>query len=381
MLKSVMTNFMYENGSKIILGNYGEDVLAGEIKNRDAKKVLIHYGGQSVIKSGLFDRIKGALGNAGIKWVEYGGVVANPLKGHALKGVELAKKEKVDFVLAVGGGSVIDSAKLICAGAVNDDIWSYYLDSKKVITGALPLGVVLTIPAAGSECSISTVIRDEETGRKHTMMHNVLRSKFAFINPEYCFTLPKEQIAFGASDILAHMLERYFSPEQNVVTTDKILTGAIHAVMEIAPRVYADKADYANMAEFCLLGTLAHNGMLALGRVIQSWESHMIEMGFISGHYNFAHGQGLSIIFPAWLKYMATKRPEKVKQFEKEVVTIKELEKWYKSLDLPTRLSDLNIDVMEAKEVIKKSFKPDVKLGGYGELSLDDILAVVRLAK
>jgi len=383
-----MQNFSYQNQSKIIFGKNDESVLAAEIKNQGAKTVLIHYGQNSIVKSGLLARVKKALDNESIKYVEHGGVQANPLRNHALQGVDLAIKNKVDLVLAIGGGSVIDSAKLICAGAVNDDIWSYYTDKTKQIKGALPLGVVLTIPAAGSECSTGSVVKDERNGRKYVLSHNFLRSRFAFVNPEYCNTLPKEQVAYGASDILAHLLERYFSPEQNVTVTDKLLTGAIQAMFEIAPKVYKDPSDFESMAEFCLLGTLAHNGMLALGRVVQAWESHPIEMAFISGHYDHAHGQGLAIIFPAWMKYVSKTKPAKVLQFAKEVMQestiekgIAKLEAFFKSLGLAVTLKELNIKVAEAQEIVKTAFAKDVILGGFGELTLDDILNVVALAE
>jgi len=383
-----MQNFHYENQSKIIFGRNDESVLATAIKNLGAKTVLIHYGQNSIVKSGLLARVKTALDKEKIKHIEHGGVQANPLRNHALQGVDLARKHKVDLILAIGGGSVIDSAKLICAGAVNDDIWSYYTDKTKQIKGALPLGVVLTIPAAGSECSTGSVVKDERNGRKYVLSHNFLRSRFAFINPEYCNTLPKEQVAYGASDIIAHLFERYFSPEQNVTVTDNLLTGAIQAMFEIAPKVYKNPSDYENMAEFCLVGTLAHNGMLALGRVVQAWESHPIEMAFISGHYNYAHGQGLSVIFPAWLRYVSKSKPAKVLQFAKEVMQestvekgIAKLEAFYKSLNLPVTLKDLNIKAADAKKIVKTAFAKDVKLGGYGELTLADILNVVALAE
>jgi len=389
-----MQNFIYDNSSKIIFGSNDEAVLASEIKNSGAKKVLIHYGKNSVAASGLLDRIKNALDKEKIDYIEFGGVSANPLKAYALQGVDVAVINKIDFVLAVGGGSVIDSAKLICAGAQNKNIWNYYTKEAKGLTKALPLGVVLTIPAAGSECSPTSVIRDGETGAKYTLAHKCLISKFAFVNPEYCLTLPKEQIAYGASDILAHLLERYFSPERNVFVTDKLLSGAISAVFEIAPKVYKNPRDYQNMSEFCLLGTMAHNGMLALGRVVQAWESHPIEMAVCSGASNLAHGQGLAIIFPAWLKYMSKKRPEKVLQFARDVMCakgktnaeimqngIKKLEKFFVSLGLPVTLNEVGISVENAKKIVNSVFPKDVKLGGYGKLSIKDIENIVTLAK
>ena len=399
-----MQNFEYQNASKIIFGSHDEGVLAREIKSLGAKKVLLHYGQNSVIKSGLLAKIQNALRAEKIDFIEYGGVRANPLRSHTLAGVDLAKARKVDFVLAVGGGSVIDSAKCIAAGALTPNIWDYYDEARskvlvnkrgenKPLPAALPLGVVLTIPAAGSEGSLASVIRDDRTGLKYALSDNLLRSRFAFVNPAYCATLPKCQVAYGASDILAHMLERYFSPEPHVVVTDKILGGAIQSMFEIAPKVFKNPGDFQAMSEFCLLGTLAHNGMLALGRAPQAWECHPIENAVISGHFNFAHGQGLAILFPAWLKYLGKREP-KILQFAREVMNaagktddeviknaIAALEKFYLSLDLPTRLGDLGIDAAAAKGVARTAFPPDVRLGGFGRLTLADIQNILDLAR
>ncbi|MDR0461774.1 MAG: iron-containing alcohol dehydrogenase [Christensenellaceae bacterium] len=387
-----MTNFNYENKSKIIFGRNDEKVLANEIKNAGAKKVFIHYGQNSIIKSGLLGKVKKELDDAKIKYVEFGGVQANPLRSHALQGIEVAQKNKVDFVLAIGGGSVIDSAKCIAAGVLNKDIMSYYgtraNPSKKQITGALPLGVVLTLPAAGSEGSCASVIKDERNGQKYTIGSQFLRSTFAFINPEFCTTLPKEQIAAGASDILAHMFERYFSPISNVTLTDKLLTGAIQAMFEIAPKVYRDPKNCDAMAEFCLLGTLAHNGMLSMGREPQSWESHDIEMATLSGPNNVAHGAGLAIIFPAWLKHVSKTKPTKILQFSKEVMGagdikdgIAKLEAFYKSLGLATTMKEIGIRAEDAVDIAKTAFPKDIVLGGYGQLTFDDIRTVIQFAK
>lgn len=386
-----MQNFKFNNKSKIIFGKNDESVIAEEIKSLGAKKVMIHYGMNSIVKSGLLGRIQSALDNAKIKYIKFGGVKANPTKTHAIKGVEIARKNKVDFVLAVGGGSVIDSAKAICAGAVNKDIWTYYINAEKAktLTAALPLGVVLTIPAAGSECSTASVLQDDDNlGAKYCLSQPPLRSKFAFINPELCTTLPKEQVAYGASDILAHLLERYFSTDENVVVTDKLLTGAMQAMFEIAPKVYADPTDYQNMAELCLLGTLAHNGMLNMGRISQDWGTHQIDNTLLSGIKNIAHGAGLAVVFPAWLKHVAKTKPTKILQFAREVMGcssiadgIAGLEKFYKSLGLATTLKGVGFDVNEIKGLVKTAFPADIVLGGYGQLSQSDIESVVVLAR
>jgi len=383
-----MKNFEYQNKTKIIFGHNGESVIAAELKNSGAKKVLIHYGQNSIVKSGLLGNVKAALDSAGIKYIEFGGVKPNPLRSHALEGVQLARREKIDFILAIGGGSVIDSAKCIAVGVVNANVWDYYTGKKQNLTKALPIGAVLTIPAAGSENSRSTVIVDDKSGLKYSFESVVLRPAFAVINPEYCTTLPKAQIAYGASDILAHLLERYFSPTENVGLTDKILTGAIQQMFEVAPKVFANPAKYEYMSEFCLLGTLAHNGMLAMGRVDEDWGSHSIEMATCSGPHDVAHGAGLAVIFPAWLKYVSKTKPSKILQFSNEVMNekttdkaIAKLQSFYKSLGLETTLGGLGIKLEDAKKFARLKFDKDTVLGGYGKLGLEDILKILEIAK
>jgi len=383
-----MKNFEYQNKTKIIFGRNDESVIAAELTALGAKKVLIHYGQNSIVKSGLLGRVKMALDSAGIKYIEFGGVKPNPLRSHAIEGVALAKREKVDFILAIGGGSVIDSAKCIAVGAVNANVWDYYTGKKTDIKKALPIGVVLTIPAAGSENSTGSVIVDDESSLKYFIGSGLIRATFSVINPDYCVTLPKTQIAYGASDILAHLLERYFSPTENVGLTDKILGAAIQQMFEIAPKVFADPTEYEYMAEFCLLGTLAHNGMLSLGRVYEDWGSHDIEMAACSGPHDVAHGAGLAVIFPAWLKFVAKTKPAKIQQFATEVMNEKTVDKaiaklqtFYKSLGLEITLGGLGIQLEDATNFARLKFGKDTVLGGYGKLSLDDILKILEIAK
>jgi alcohol dehydrogenase YqhD (iron-dependent ADH family) len=389
-----VNNFVYHNKTKLFFGKGVENSLGQEIKLFGAKSVLLVYGQQSIVKSGLLARAKDSLKNANIPFVEYGGVVANPLKQHMLKGIELGKNHGVDFVLAIGGGSVIDEAKGIAAGLTNDDVWQHYLDRSKPLSKALPVCAVLTLPATGTENSIASVIKDQDTGIKYGINAECIRPALAFVNPELCFSLPKYQISNGASDMLAHMMERYFSPQQNVTATDHLLKSGMQAVLEIAPKLYHDSANYQLWAEFCLLGTMAHNNMLSLGRNEQDWGSHILETTFLSGLFNSAHGAGLSIIFLAWLKLMSQKRPQKVLQFcdqvmeakgntdkEKIVNGIQKLTEFYSRLDLPTTLSMVKVDTKKIVELAEKIYNKDSKLGCYGELNLDDIKAIIELAK
>jgi alcohol dehydrogenase YqhD (iron-dependent ADH family) len=391
-----MNDFVYSNKTKLIFGKDVENKIGSEIKLLGYTNILIVYGQQSVIKSGLLDRTKASLTNAGLQFVEFGGVSANPTKSHMLQGVELAKSKGVDFVLGVGGGSVIDEAKAIAVGAVNDDVWRIFTDNNAAskMTKVLPTGAVLTLPAAGSENSTASVIRDEISGRKYSIGGNeLIRPAIAFVNPELMFTLPKVQIANGASDMLAHMLERYFSPQTDVVATDYLLMGGIQAVLDIAPKLYKDNTNYQLWLEFCLLGTVAHNNMLSMGRNKQDWGTHVMENQFLSGVYNIAHGTGLAILFLSWLKLMLNKKPQKILQFCKQVMKaqgdddtqvikngIENLRLFYKSLDLPVSLSEVNIEPNAVKEIAKQIFDKKTKLGAYGELNIDDMIQIIDFA-
>lgn len=389
-----MNDFIYSNNTQLVYGKGIENNIGSQLKGLGATNVLIVYGKNSVIASGLLGRVQKSLTASGLKYVDFGGVSANPHKSHMYEGIKVAKDNKVDFVLGVGGGSVLDEAKAIAIGAVNPEVWVYFEDNSIPLHKALPIGAMLTLPATGSENSTATVIRDEVSGLKYSLNHDLMRPVIAWINPELMFTLPKVQIANGASDMLAHMLERYFSPQNDVRATDHLLKGGIQAVFEIAPKLYNDNHNYQLWSEFCLMGTMAHNGMLSLGRTEQDWGTHNIENLYISGVYNIAHGTGLAITFTAWLKYMSNKRPSKILQFCKEVMEvtgandqeimkngIEKLVKFYKSLDLPVSLSDINIDYKKVNEMVLKQFDKNSKVGAYGLMNSDDMCAIFELAK
>ena len=380
-----MENFEYFNHCELVFGKYDESKIAQKIKTFGAKNVFILYGMNSVVKSGLLGRIQSGLTKIGLNHTSFGGVSANPLKEHADEGVEVLKRNKSDFVLAVGGGSVIDAAKYIAVATTCDDVWKYFTTKEQCPPNVLPIGAVLTLPAAGSESSRSSVIK--HGGTKYSMTSGAIRPRFAFINPELCFTLPLSQIGYGASDIFAHLLERYFCPQENVVATDRLLEGAMRAMLEIAPKVYADNTNYGYWAEFCFLGTIAHNGMLCMGRGQQDWGTHVIENRLISGVFDVAHGAGLAIVFPAWMKFVAKRRSEKIQQFSKNVMGtndiengIAALETFFKSIGLPTRLSEINLTTQMVTDQARKLLPPDIVLGDYGELTFNDILSVIELS-
>ncbi|MCL2851029.1 MAG: iron-containing alcohol dehydrogenase [Firmicutes bacterium] len=418
-----MQNFIYSAKTELIFGNWQEsDIIKHMKENYNPKKVLIVYGSGSVVKSGILSKFEIALNTRSIPFVLHGGVVANPLTSHGLSGIELARQENVDFILAIGGGSVIDEAKFIAIGAIkSQDALEIFKDQKKP-NSALPIGAVLTIPAAGSESSNASVIREDETGIKYSIGTELIRPTFAYINPSYCMTLPKSQIGYGAADIFGHLFERYMSPAPDILSTN-LLTAAMQTIIQIAPLTYnsqkeitnntsnsvAEKKNMELWAEFCLTGTLAHNDMLAMGgREFQDWGTHHIENKLLSGIHNIAHGQGLAILFPAWLKHVSKSKPKRILQFVRDVLQIgdkrgpcptdkschatccqqkiidqgiNELENWFRSLGLATTLSELDINAETVKNDARKVFKDSITLGAYGQLTLNDILAIIDLAK
>jgi len=380
-----MLDFIYENKCEIHFGKLPESRIIECIKKFGGTTVLLHYGGGSIIKNGLYAKIRKAFTDANLKLVELGGVCPNPIQKLAMQGVDIARREMVDFVLAVGGGSVIDSAKFIAAGVNNKDIWDYYSGKKNAddLKNVLPVGAVLTIPSAGSECSTPAGIKIESCGKKYWIRTEKIRPKFAFINPEYCTTVPLCQIAYGASDIFSHLFERFFADDSvgDSIVTDKLLIGAMHALLELAPKVYADINDHDSLANFCVLGSIAQNNMLSMGRGRGCFASHDIDETLLSGLKDIAHGEGLAIVIPAYLKLMQKKKPRRVEQFTREVISIAGLEKFYKSLGLPVRLSDMNISADEIKTLAKLNFPANIRLGGYGQLNIKEIESVLELAK
>lgn len=295
-----MNNFTFYSPTYFVFGKGEENNTGKYVKRFGGKKVLIHYGGGSVIRSGLLDRVKASLSEENISFVELGGVQPNPRSGLVYEGIELCKKENVDFVLAVGGGSTIDSSKAIAAGAVYEgDFWDFY--SGKPVEKALPIGTVLTIAAAGSEGSSGSVITKEEGMFKRGAGGDALRPMFSILNPELTQTLPAFQTAAGITDIMAHLLERYFTNTKDVEVTDRVIEGLLLTMIHEAPKVIANPNDYQARANIMWAGMMAHNDCCGVGRE-QDWGSHDIEHE-LSALYDCAHGAGLAVVFPAWMEY------------------------------------------------------------------------------
>ncbi len=296
-----MDNFTFYSPTYFVFGKNTENETGQYVKRFGGTKVLIHYGGGSVIRSGLLDRVKSSLEKENISYIELGGVKPNPRSGLVYQGIELCRKEGVDFVLAVGGGSAIDSSKAIAAGAVYEgDFWDFY--EGRPVTKALKVATVLTIAAAGSEGSPNSVITNEDGMLKRGAAGEALRPVFSVLNPELTQTLPAYQTACGAADIMAHIFERYFTNTKEVEVTDRLCEALLLTMVKEVPRVIADPDNYEARANIMWAGMVAHNNLVGVGRV-QDWASHGLEHE-LSAIYDVAHGAGLAVVFPAWMTYV-----------------------------------------------------------------------------
>lgn len=391
-----MLNFDYQNRTRIIFGK-NEHRNIGKLIKPYANKVLFHFGGQSIKKSGVYEDVINSLLENQIDFVELGGVKPNPRLSLVNEGIELCRKEKVDFILAVGGGSVIDSAKAIAIGVpYSGDVWDFYCKDIE-IKEAIPVSTILTIPAAGSESSTGTVITNEEKQLKLSCGCELLRPLLSIINPELYFTLPKNQIANGISDMMSHIMERYFTNTSNTDLIDGLCESTLKTIMRNGSIIINDNKNYDAWAEIALSGNIAHNGLLGLGRE-QDWASHKIEHE-LSAIYDVAHGAGLSVVTPAWMKYVYKENPPMFEQFainvmgvestsksQEEIINegIEKLKSFYKKLELPTSLKELNINESNLELMAKKStnFKDgkEILIGGLKKLNWEDVLAIYNLA-
>lgn len=388
-----MQNFVYDVPTKIRFGK-GEEAMCGrELAGIGASRVLVHYGSDRVKISGLLGRIEDSLQESGLSAVELGGVAPNPRLELVRRGIDLCREEKVDAILCVGGGSVIDSAKGIAAGVLyNGDVWDFYTD-KATPSDALPLGVVLTIPAAGSESSPGSVVTKPESRQKFYFNAQCVRPRFAILNPELTFSLPPFQPAAGAADIMAHIMERYFTREPNVDLTDRLCEAALRTIIRNVPKVLADPEDYASRAEIMWTGTIAHNDLLGTGRV-DDWSSHDIEHE-LSAQYDVTHGAGLAVIFPAWMRYVNGEDPDRFVQFATRVWNveykaddrqamidegIKKLRDFFSLIGLPTSLKELGVEDQRYDQMARQALRHG-SLGNFKKLNQKDVVEIYRLAE
>ena len=392
-----MWNFEYYTPTKVVFGKDTEMQVGGLVLQSGGKKVLLHYGGGSVVKSGLLERVKSALNKENIPFVELGGVVPNPHLSKVYEAVELCKKEQVDFILAIGGGSVIDSAKATALSLANDrDAWEFY-SGKAQAESCLPIGAILTIAAAGSEMSNSSVITNSDTLQKRGYVTDLCRPKFAILNPELTYTLSDFQTACGCADILMHAMERYFSKEKETELRDGISEALMRTVLHYAKVLKKNPQDYNARAQVMWAGSMAHNDLLG-PRQNGDWACHQLEHE-LSGVYDVAHGAGLSAIWGSWARYVYAEDVSRFVQFAVNVFGIKHnfyslkeialegvkaMEDFYTSIDLPISISELGITLSD--ENIKKlafmcSFEGKRTIGAFKVLNQEDMEKIYRMAR
>ena len=390
-----MLDFTYHIPTKVVFGRNSLNALASLIREAGATHVLVHFGGQSAVKSGLIDKVKAQLEEAGVRYTLLGGVAPNPKVSLAREGVALCKREGVDFILAVGGGSVIDSAKCIALGAkMEEDVWNIF-ERKVRPSEALPIGSVLTIAAAGSEMAGGLVISNDELGLKRDYGTPALRPVFCIENPELTYTVSKWQTACGTVDILMHTFERYFTPTEDVDFTDELCEGLCRSVIKAGSIAYENPTDYEARATLMWASSLSQNDLMGMGRRAD-WATHQLEHDLSGMYDNVSHGAGLAVIFPAWCRYVMKHNiarfcrfAEKVWGISGEGLTqqqhaekgVEAAQAYFVSLGMPKDLKAFGVDPDRLPEMAEKcSFNGQRTLGGLHTLNTEDMLNIYRLA-
>ena len=392
-----MVDFNYYTPTEVVFGKESEEKVAQMVKKYGGSKVLVHYGGKSAQKSGLLDKVCNLLKAEGVNFVTLGGVVPNPRLSKVQEGIELCRKEGVDFILAVGGGSVIDSGKAIAYGIGYDgDVWDFYC-GKAVPTKSMPLGVVLTIPAAGSEMSDSSVITNEEGDVKRGYNNDICRPKFAIMNPERSYTLPPYQTAAGVTDIMMHTMERYFSHDVDMTLSDNMAEGLMRTAKECVFAVLKNPEDYRNRAQIMWAGSLAHNGLTGCGRV-GDWATHQIGHE-LSALFDATHGAALAAIWPSWARYVMKEDVSRFVRFAVNVMDVpndysdpegtaikgvEAIERFYHAIGMPINIPELigrQVTDDEIKEMARKCTRDyTMTMGKFKVLTADDIANIYKMA-
>ncbi len=391
-----MVNFEYYAPTRVVFGKETE-MQAGElIRSFGGKKALVLFGGNSAQRSDLLDRIYGSLSEAGISYLSFGGVAPNPVLSKVYEGIRLCRNEPVDFILAVGGGSVIDTGKAIAYGAANEgDVWDFYNGRRKP-SASLPVGAVLTIAASGSEMSYCSIITNEAGNLKRACNSDLGRCKFVIMNPELTYTLPKWQTACGCTDILMHSLERYFSSEPSMEVTDGISESLMRTVIHNSRILMKEPDHYKARAEIMWASSLSHNDLTGCGSS-SDWAAHQLEHE-LSGMFNISHGAGLAAVWGSWARYVFKENSYRFLQFASHVLNIPcdysqpekaalegivALEEFFISLGMPVKISDLNIELteMQIEELAQKcSFDNQRTIGNFKVLNKEDMKAIYRMA-
>lgn len=389
-----MNNFIFYSPTEFVFGKATEMQVGALARKHGARKVMIVYGGGSVVRSGLLDRVKQSLREAGIEYCLMGGVQPNPVDTKVYEGIEFCRREQADMLLPVGGGSVIDTAKAIAAGVLYEgDFWDFYIGKAKV-TKALKVAVVLTIPAAGSEGSGNTVITKLDGLQKLSLrVPEVLRPVFSIMNPELTYTLPPFQTACGVADMMAHIMERYFTNTQEVEIGDRLCEGTLMAIINEAPKAMRNPEDYGARANLMWAGMIAHNGTCGVG-CEEDWASHFLEHE-ISAIYGVTHGAGLSVIFPAWMTWMVEHNVGKIAQYavrvwgvpeseDKKAVALEgigKLKAFFNSLGLPVTFKELGVENPDIDRLADSLHRNKGELvGNYVKLTKQDSKEIYRLA-
>ncbi len=389
-----MINFEFSNTTEIVFGRKTESQTGEKIrKYSNCKKILIVYGSDRIKKDGLFETVATSLKKQGIEYLELGGVQPNPRLGLVKEGIEMCRREKIGFILAIGGGSSIDTAKAIGVGVPYEgDVWDFYL-GKEIPKSTLPTAAILTIPAAGSESSLSSVITNEDGWYKKSINLDLIRPVFSIINPELTFSLPPYQIGCGVVDMMTHIMERYFTNTDNVDLTDRLCEAALKSIIANGLKTLKEPMNYDARAEIVWAGTLAHNGLLNTGRV-QDWASHRIALE-MSGKYDIAHGASLSIVYPSWMEYVYSHDKNRFVQFAVRVWDvdlsyektdeicmegIKRMREYFKSLGMPLTFSEAGLPVDAFEEMADKAtFEDTIPVGNFVKIGKAEMIDIYKL--
>ena len=393
-----MKDFVYYAPTEVVFGKQSEEYVATMVKKYGGHNVLVHYGGHSAVKSGLIDKVCLQLKEHGVAFELLGGVVPNPRLSLVRKGIELCRQKGIDFILAVGGGSVIDSAKAIAYGVVYDgDVWDFYTGRAQA-TACLPVASVLTLPAAGSEMSEASVITNEDGDLKLGYSNDIARPKFAIMNPERTYTLPPYQTAAGVTDMMMHTMERYFSHDDDMTLTDAIAESILRTMKDCIYAVLKDPCDYRNRAQIMWGGSVAHNGLTGCG-LRDDWATHNLEHE-LSAMFDVTHGAGLAALWPSWARYVYKENVSRFVRFAVNVMGVENdytqpektalegisaMERFYHSIGMPTSIHELigrEISDVEIEEMVRKcSHGGTTTLGSFKVLYAADMEQIYRMAK
>ena len=391
----MLLNFAYYTSTRVFFGKDVENKAGRLLKRDGAHKVLVHFGGHSAEKSGLLAKVCANLEAAGLEYVKLGGVAPNPRLGLVHEGIKLCREEGVDYVLAVGGGSVLDSAKAICIGVPYEgEVWDFF-ERTAVAEKSLPLASILTIAATGSEMSPSAVITNEDGWLKRGLNCDLYRCRFSLLNPELTYTLPAYQTASGGTDIIMHTLERYFAKGETLELVDSMGEALIRDIIKYLPQALADSKDYQARAEIMWAGSVSHNDMTG-DHLLGDWAVHQLEHE-LGGMFDVAHGAGLAAVWGSWARYVLPANPARFAGLAEHVfgiapgedvkatalAGIEALENFFRSINMPTCLSELKLNLKEEqiKELAYKcSFRGNRTIGGFQVLGINDMEAIYRAA-